>query len=104
VISGIVCIRACAVIEQAAVVIPGIGLTIDTGQAVGIVIDITGRAQSRFLGEAVAYGVVGVMVERTGGVICCGQPVVPKGTAARRDGVREAGRRCSDIRKSIHCS
>jgi hypothetical protein len=61
-------IAAHAVRKQVAVVVPGVGLAVDAGQAVGRVVLIVYHALVGCQAQAVAHGVVGILVELAGGV------------------------------------
>ena len=58
----IVAIQCTAIIQQVAVVIPGVGLTVDAGQVIGCIIDVVRdlrrRDGRRLLGAAIALPVV----------------------------------------------
>lgn len=56
-------IRAHAVAEQVAVVVPGIGHAPQVGQPVGVVASVDGRVRNRCLRQPGAHRVVGVLVE-----------------------------------------
>jgi hypothetical protein len=51
-----------AVVQQVAVVVPGVGLPVDAGQAVGCVVLVVYHAPARCQAQAVADGVIGVGV------------------------------------------
>jgi len=80
-VGRVVAVRACAIAEKVAVVVPGVGLTIDAGEPVGVVVDIVGDeggtacARAHGLRQAVAGRVVAVLERAAIAVAGGGQAV-----------------------------
>ncbi len=74
-IGGIVGIGVHAVVEQVAVIVPGVEYAIYSRQTIGVVIDVCVIAEVGLLGEAVADGIVGVVIVFSVAVIRSGQAV-----------------------------
>jgi hypothetical protein len=67
-IGVVIRVAARAVVQEIAVVVPGVSLAVDGGEAIGRVVLIVYHTHRRCQSQAVAHGVVGVAVVLTGGV------------------------------------
>ncbi len=74
-VGGIVGVSVRSIIEQVAIIVPGVAHPAHAGQAVGVVVAIGGAAHLCRLAQPVAHGVVTVMEIVAGAVIRGGQAV-----------------------------